>query len=142
MKKFIFTFGSSQLSTISHILNPLMVMIVIESESEAEARSEIFSSFIGPYFGTCYPYEPYAQEFKEKYNMREYYLDDIIKMEESVSKEKKPKEDNLPYEWEYQWYYVDSDGKYLLTGDHYTEKQVRRSPNWEKFKPSARIRKD
>ena len=80
MNKWIFTFGSGQLPDIQKTINPMKVMLVVEAETENEARSEVFKSFIGPYFCTSYPFEPYAVEFKEKYNMIEFTLKDLETM--------------------------------------------------------------
>ncbi len=78
--RWIFTFGSSQLSSLKTNINPMDIMLVIKAKTENEARSEVFKSFIGPYFCTSYPYEQYANEFKEKYNMHEVSMADLETM--------------------------------------------------------------
>jgi len=77
MKKWIFTFGSEQLPELKTSTNPMSIMLVMEAETENEARREVFDSFIGPYFSTSYPFEPFATEFKEKYRMIEFTLKDL-----------------------------------------------------------------
>ena len=80
LNKWVFTFGSSQLPEVSHKVNPMSVMIVIQAEHERDARQEIFDSFIGPRFCTSYPYSPHAEEFVSKYNMKAYTLKQIEDM--------------------------------------------------------------
>jgi hypothetical protein len=77
MRNFIFTFGSNQLQEISHIINPMDVMLVVKGESENEARREVFDSFIGNKFCISYSYEDVAEEFGTKYGMIEYSIDDL-----------------------------------------------------------------
>ena len=79
MKKFIITFGSSQLSDVQTI-RPMEIMLVIEAEDEYTARREVMESFIGEKFCTSYPYEKYADEFAEKYGMYEVQLDTLEKL--------------------------------------------------------------
>lgn len=89
MNKYLITFGSNQLHQLHGVLNPMKVMIVVEADNEGEARSKIMESFIGPRFCTSYPYKPYAKEFAEKYNMKEYSLKQIEDMvrEQNVEEE-------------------------------------------------------
>ena len=76
--KWFFTFGSENLQWMREQgINPMSVMLVVEAENEQEARSMVFGSKIGPYFCTSYPYEKFADEFKEKYRMDEYTLEEI-----------------------------------------------------------------
>ena len=77
MKKWIFTFGSEQLPELKTSINPMSIMLVIEAETENEARREVADSFIGLKFCTSYPFEPFAAEFKEKYNMYPFSLKDL-----------------------------------------------------------------
>ena len=76
MDKYIMTFGSGQLPEVSHKVRPLKVMLVIEADSEYEARDIAFKSFVGKKFCTSYPYSK-AGEFKDKYNMEEYSLEEL-----------------------------------------------------------------
>ena len=80
LTKWIFTFGSGQLPEVSHKVNPMKVMIVIQTENERDARNQIFDSFIGQKFCTSYPYKPFAEEFVSKYNMKAYTLKQIEDM--------------------------------------------------------------
>jgi hypothetical protein len=79
MKKFIITFGSGQLDEFS--VAPTSVSLVVESETENGAREKVFNTQgIGGRFCTSYPYEDFAEEFKVKYNMKEYTLEDLEKL--------------------------------------------------------------
>ena len=77
--KTIITFGSAQLAEIAHKVNPMKVMLVIEAPNEYSARNKVFESFIGKYFAFSYAYSK-AEEFKKKYNMEEYSLEELIEM--------------------------------------------------------------
>ena len=74
--KFIATFGSSQLPTFD--VNPMSVMLVLEGENDNDARKLLFKEPFNGRFATSYPYEKYAKEFKEKYNMKEYTLKELL----------------------------------------------------------------
>ncbi len=76
MKIFV-TFGSSGLPELSHLLNPMKVMLVVSGESECEARGKVFNSFVGRDFCTSYIYNEYAAEFKEKHGAKEYTLEEL-----------------------------------------------------------------
>ena len=76
--KTIITFGSNHLQQFD--INASDIMLVME-ETEIEARSKVFKTSIGPYFCTSYPYEKYAQEFKDEYNMYEITFDELMKLE-------------------------------------------------------------
>ena len=76
--KWFFTFGSEQLEWMREQgINPMSVMLVVEAKSEREARNMVFSSKIGPNFCTLYLYAIHADEFKDKYRMDEYTLEEI-----------------------------------------------------------------
>jgi len=77
MNKWIFTFGSEQLPELKTSINPMSIMLVIEAEYERDARQQVADSFIGLKFCTSYPFEPFATEFKEKYNMQEFSMKDL-----------------------------------------------------------------
>ena len=77
--KWIFTFGSDQLPEVHGIISPLKIMLIVEAKTEGLAREKVFNSFIGRNFCTSYPYEPYAKEFKEKYDMIECNFDEFVK---------------------------------------------------------------
>ena len=74
--KFIITFGSGQLTEF--YVRPTNVMLVIEAENVESARNKVFNfPGIGERFCTSYNYDEYANEFKEKYGMSEYTLEDL-----------------------------------------------------------------
>lgn len=91
MKKWIFTFGSGQLPEINNTVNPMDIMLIVEATHEGIARERVMNSFIGRNFCTSYPYEPYAKEFKENYNMFECELEKLEKYveEDSIKKNQK-----------------------------------------------------
>lgn len=75
MNKYIITFGSGQL--LGFQVNPLKVALIIEADNENSARQKVFNFYgIGSKFCTSYPYSK-IEEFKTKFNMREYTLDDL-----------------------------------------------------------------
>ena len=77
--KFIITFGSSQLDEF--YVRPNDVALIIEAKNENEARTKVFNlKGIGERFCTSYPYEKYIDEFVNKYNMKEYTLEDLEKL--------------------------------------------------------------
>lgn len=86
IKKYIITFGSGQLPEINQIINPNDIMLVVEANSMGQAREQIFNSFIGDKFCTSYDYIPHAQEFKEKHNMFECTLENLITYVEAEKK--------------------------------------------------------
>lgn len=69
------TFSSDQLSEISHLIDPLRVMLVSQEDDEL-SRLLVLKSFIGNKFCTSYPYSK-AQEFKDKHNGKEFILDQL-----------------------------------------------------------------
>ncbi len=83
--KYIFTFGSGQLTQLQYVLNPLKVMLVIEDIGEQKARDKVFKSFIGKKFCTSYPYS-HAIEFKNKFGMQEYSLETLINLKDKHEK--------------------------------------------------------
>ena len=76
MNKYVITFGSGQLKTISHVLNPMNVMLIVKDETEKAAREQVVNSFIGNRFCTSYK-ESFIKEFEEKYGMIQYTLDEL-----------------------------------------------------------------
>lgn len=76
--KYLVTFGSDHLKAFN--VNPLKVGLVIEGDSEFGARDKylINNSDIGRAFCTTYPYSKF-EEFKEKYGMKEYTLEELEK---------------------------------------------------------------
>jgi hypothetical protein len=75
-KKFIITFGSSQLDDFN--VRPNSVALIIEAINENEARDQVFNfKGIGERFCTSYPYDKYIDEFINEYNMEEYSLQDL-----------------------------------------------------------------
>ena len=75
MNKYIFTFGSGQLTEFN--VRPNDVALIIEANNENEARSIVFDyDGIGDKFCTSYPYS-YIDQFKNEYNMKEYSLDEL-----------------------------------------------------------------
>ncbi len=84
--KIFVTFGSSALPELRGLVSPMNVMLVVNGESHNEARQKVFDSFIGARFFTSYPYEMYADEFKEKYGMREYTIEELESMLERINR--------------------------------------------------------
>ena len=79
MKKYIFTFGSSQLNEF--FVNPTIVALIVQAENENIARNEVFQfSGIGERFCTSYPYDEYIDEFINDYGMKEFTLEDLEKL--------------------------------------------------------------
>ena len=79
MKKYIFTFGSSQLNEF--FVNPNNVALIVEAESGNLARDIVFNyPGIGSRFCTSYPYDEYIDEFINEYSMKEFTLDDLEKL--------------------------------------------------------------
>ena len=78
MKKYIFTFGSKHLEWLHYKLNPMNVALVVEAENENVARQIVFKSKIGEYFFTSYPYDEFVEEFKSRFGMKEYSLEELI----------------------------------------------------------------
>ena len=77
--KFIITFGSSQLDEF--YVRPNDVALIIEAENENEARNQVCNfKGIAERFCTSYQYEKYIDEFVNKYNMKEYTLEDLEKL--------------------------------------------------------------
>ena len=77
--KFIITFGSSQLNEFN--VKPNDVALIIEAENENEARNQVCNfKGIGERFCTSYAYEKHIDEFVNKYNMKEYTLEDLEKL--------------------------------------------------------------
>lgn len=76
MSKYIFTFGSNQLPNFR--ANPMKVMLVIKADNESIAKNIVFDSPIGNKFCTSYPYDEYAQDFKDNYSMDEWTLKDLL----------------------------------------------------------------
>lgn len=77
--KFIITFGSSQLDEF--YVRPNDVALIIEAKNENEARTKVFNfKGIGERFCTSYAYEKHIDEFVNKYNMKEYTLEDLEKL--------------------------------------------------------------
>ena len=74
--KTIITFGSGQLEWLDVRAND--VALVIEAENMNEARSIVFKTEIGNRYCTSYIYEDKIDEFKTKYNMREYTLKELL----------------------------------------------------------------
>ena len=74
--KTIITFGSSQLEWLD--VYSQEVALVIEADNEMEARSIVFKSEIGNKYSTSYPYEDKIDEFKAKYGMKEYTLEELL----------------------------------------------------------------
>ena len=75
MNKYIFTFGSGQLTEFN--VRPNDVALIIEANNENEARSIVFDyDGIGGKFCTSYPYSC-MEQFKNEYNMNEYSLDEL-----------------------------------------------------------------
>lgn len=79
MKKYIFTFGSSQLNEF--FVRPTGVALIVEAENENIARNEVFQfPGIGGRFCTSYLYDEYIDEFINEYGMTEYTLDELEKL--------------------------------------------------------------
>ena len=83
MNTYIFTFGSSQLPTISSEINPMSIMLIIDAVDEEAARSIVFHSFIGERFCTSYPISMQG-EFSSKYGMVPYRLRELESIHDSV----------------------------------------------------------
>lgn len=79
-EKTIVTFGSGQLKELSGKIRPNDVALIID-KPEPEARTIVMDSFIGKSFCTTYPYSK-MDEFKEKYNMKEYTLEELESLQE------------------------------------------------------------
>jgi len=77
MYKTIITFGSEHLKDFD-INNGNDIMLVME-EPEKHARDIVMTSPIGIYFCNSYPYEKYAQEFKDRFKMKEITFDNLMK---------------------------------------------------------------
>ena len=75
--KTIFTFGSDHINHKK--INPLDTMMIVEAKNDSEAREIVMKSKIGRNFCTTYPYSK-ANLFKERYNMKEYTMKELIKM--------------------------------------------------------------
>lgn len=76
-EKYIFTFGASHLRNF--YVNPNKVMLVVNGDFNS-SRDKVFNfDGIGSMFCTSYPYDEVVDEFKKKYGMREYTLDDLEK---------------------------------------------------------------
>ena len=76
MKKYVITFGSGQLTEF--FVRPTNVMLVIEAEDENSARQKVFDfPGIGERFCTSYEYDEVKDEFKNKYGMKEYTLEEL-----------------------------------------------------------------
>lgn len=74
--KTVITFGSGQLTEF--FVRPTNVMLVIEAENVIEARQKAFDfPGIGERFCTSYNYEEVKDEFKNKYGMKEYTLEEL-----------------------------------------------------------------
>jgi hypothetical protein len=74
--KYVITFGSGQLTEF--FVRPTNVMLVIEAEDENSARQKAFDfPGIGSRFCTSYNYEEVKDEFKSKYGMKEFSLEDL-----------------------------------------------------------------
>jgi hypothetical protein len=77
-KKTIITFGSNHIEWAkAKGINPMSVMIVIDKD-ERSARQDVVKSAISNKFAFSYPYEDNADDFKKKYNMKEYTLKQIL----------------------------------------------------------------
>jgi hypothetical protein len=76
--KYIATFGSNQLNQFN--VNSMNVMLVLEGNYE-DIRTQLFNfPGIGANFCTTYNYEAVVEEFKNKFKMKEYTLEDLEKL--------------------------------------------------------------
>lgn len=78
--KTIITFGSSQLA--EYAINPSSIMLVLEMP-ENEARELVREEFDNKYC-TSYPYKPYAENFKQSYDMVEITIEELRKLKMDV----------------------------------------------------------
>lgn len=76
MTKYFVTFGTGQLENFA--VNAGTVMVVVEADSESEARARFFEEPFNGRFSSSYNYDQLADDFKNRYHMVEYTLEELL----------------------------------------------------------------
>lgn len=79
MRKFIFTFSNHNL--VGFDVEQNKVALIVEAEYESYARNMIHSvEDIGKGYCLSYSYEDNMEDFKTRFGLKEYTLDELLKL--------------------------------------------------------------